>query len=135
MILIAVEIRFNGLPVLRIQSQSKGAIVIAGQSYFYYPIDLGLPHEVQSLSTSLRNLTLRSSTPTLIGLSIGEYAAANNGLLGATVQSQVFNIPRLSTPTVATATYREQIIQSVLNAAELIIVLSTESQPLKYWTS
>ena len=133
--LITVEIRFKGLSILRVQSQSKGSIVVRGEDYLFYPVDFGLPHEAQALSTSLRTLTLRSSIPTLTGLSIGEYAAANNGLLGATVQSQVFNTPKLSIPTIATAVYREQIIQSKLSATDLTIGLSTESQPLKYWTS
>ena len=133
--LITVEIRFNGLSVLRVQSQSKGSIVVGGRDYFFYPVDLGLPHETQSLSVSLRSLTLRSSVPTLIGSSIGEYVAANNGLLGATVQSQIFDIPKLVAPTIATAIYREQVIRSTLDNKALTIVLSTESQPLKYWTS
>lgn len=135
MVLITVEIRFKGLSILRVQSQSKAAIAINGESYLFYPIILGLPHETQSLSTSLRNLTLRSSTPTLIGPTIGEYAASTNGLLGATVQSQVFQVPKPFVPTVATAVYREQVIRSSLNATDLTIALSTESQPLKYWTS
>lgn len=135
MILITVEIRFKGLSILRVQSQNKAAIVIKGEEYLFMTIVLGLPHETQSLSTSLRNLTLRSSTPTLIGPTIGEYAAANNGLLGATVQSQVFDRPKIFVPAVATAVYREQVIRSFLNAGDLTIELSTESQPLKYWTS
>ena len=135
MALITVEIRFKGLPILRVQSQNKAAIVIKGEEYLFYPIILGLPHETQSLSTSLRNLILRSSTPTLIGSTIGEYAASTNGLLGATVQSQVFDGPKPFALTTATAVYREQFIRSSLNARDLTIALSTESQPLKYWTS
>ena len=135
MILITVEIRWQGVALLRLQAQSKKTIVVKGESYLFYPIGLGLPHETQTLSVSLRDLTIRSGTPTLLGPSIGEYAAVNNGLLGATVQTQVFDIPDLTAFQTATAVYREQVNRSSLNEVDLALTLSTESQPLKFWTS
>lgn len=134
-VLITIEIRFEGATIIRLQSQSKNTIVIDGQDFLFYPIGLGLPHETSTLSTSIRNLTLRASTPTLDGSSIGAMAAAHNGLLGSTVQSQVFDRVSLSAPTNPTAIYREQVIHASLNSTDIALTLSTESQPLKYWTS
>lgn len=132
MIVATIEIFTSSGSVLRIQAQSQDPIVIDSKSFDYHPVGLGLPHEVSSLSASLRDLTLRSRTPSLdSSIAIGELAALNNGLIGATVESRTYNSIDLINPT---AIYREQVLRSRLNDVDLILVLSTESQPLRFWT-
>ena len=134
MIVVTIEIfASSGASILRMQAQSQEPIVIGSKSFDYHPVGLGLPHEVSSLSASLRDLTLRSKTPSLDNsIAIGELASVNNGLIGATVESRTYNSTDFTTPT---AVYREQVLRSRLNDVDLVLVLSTESQPLKYWTA
>ncbi len=133
MIIVTVEIFAPSGSILRVQAQSQNPIVIGPKAFDFHPIGLGLPHEVSTLSASLRDLTLRSKTPSVDpSISIGELAALNNGLIGFTAESRTYDSTDFTTPT---AIYREQVLRSRLNEVDLVITLSTESQPLKYWTA
>ena len=137
LIISTVEITYLLLPLLRLQTQLKESVTIDGLDFVFYPAALGQPHETSGLSASIRSLTLRSKTPSVqYAITIGELASLNNGLLTGTVETKVYSFPdtTIDPNTAPVAVYREQIIKSRLNDTDLILTLSTESQPLKSYT-
>ena len=136
MIIITLEIFQTLSSILRVQSQNKEPLLIGGSLFAFQPIDSGIPHEVQSLGASLRTVTLRAKTPTIVGLSIGELACLNSGLIGATVETRLYSFDGSITQNITpSAIYREQVLSCKLSGVDLALTLSTESQPLKFWTN
>lgn len=121
--------------IFRLQAQSKTPLTIEGKVFSFFPFALGRPHEVTDLRESIREVTLRQNIVTLTGKPLGTLLDDRNGLLGLTIETRIYTIDRM-TDEVGNpeAIYREQILRSRSNGTDVVLQLSTESQPLTHWT-